>query len=476
MGIVDRVKNWLGFPGPGAEGSYRGPALGIGEFNGWFPVSFGDGFQQNLDLYRGSGARGVPAVYAAVMSFARAVSQCYPEHKRTDATRRVEVVRTSPASRIMRAPNGYETWPQFIYNVTALMGFDGEAVAVILRDDRFAPTSFHLMGRGRAMPYLDAESGALFYSIGDAPMLPWQGGAPVGMVPERDVIHFRQYTPRHPLIGESPIKAAALATGVNVALSATQAAFFANMARPSGVLSTDQALTKDQMTRLREAFKEQSTAWQKGELPILGNGLKFQQLTVNSVDAQLIEAQRMSVEDIARVYGVPLPVIGDLSKATLQNTEHLINLWLSVSLGALLENLERSLDRAFQFGADDFCELDTSALLRTDFEARVNGLTKGIQGGLYTVDDARDKEGLSPAVGGGEPMLQEQMIPLSYLTKLAEKKSAPEPVAPAAAPPANDDDESDDQAAAAKAWREVDPVAIRAMAAQRLADRMGAPR
>lgn len=469
MGIVDRVKNWFGMGGP--EASYRGPALGIGELGGWYPVAFGDGFQNNLELYRGSGGRGVPAVYASVMSFSRAVSQCWPQHKRTDATGRVEIVRTSPASRIMRAPNPYETWPQFIFNAVALMGFEGEAGAVILRDDRFAATSFHLLGRGTFMPYIDPATGALFYSIGDAPMIPTNA---MGLIPERDFIHFRQYTPRHPLMGESPIKAAALATGVNVALSATQAAFFSNMARPGGVLSTDQSLTKDQMTRLREAFKEQAAGLSKGELPILANGLKFQQLTVNSVDAQLIEAQRMSVEDIARVYGVPLPVIGDLSKATLQNTEHLINLWLSVSLGSLLENLERSLDRAFQFGQDDYTELDTSALLRSDFAARIEGLTKGIQGGLFAPNDARRHEGLSPAVGGDEPMMQQQMTPISYLAKIAEKAAAPEPVAPPA-PPANDDDDQaddDDGEAAAKAFGNLDPVAVRAVMAQRLAERM----
>jgi HK97 family phage portal protein len=402
------------------------------------------------------------------MSFARAVSQCYPEHRRTDAVGNISIVRTSPASRLMRRPNGYQTWPQFIYNVCALMGFEGEAVALILRDDRFAPISLHLLGRGTFMPYVDPASGEIFYSVGDNPIALAAGRN--GMVPERDVIHFRQYTPRHPLFGESPIKAAALATGVNVALSATQAAFFTNMARPSGVLATDQTLTRTQMSELRAAFKEQSAGFAKGELPILANGLKFQQLAVNSVDAQLIEAQRMSVEDIARVYGVPLPVIGDLSKATLNNTESLVNLWLSVSLGAWLENIERSLDRAFEFGQDDYCELDTAALRRSDFLQRVDGLTKAIQGGLYTVDDARRMEGLSPVSGGAEPFLQQQMTPVSMLKKIAEKAAEPpQPPAPPA-PPADDDGEDEPE----EEERAADPVITRSLVLARLADKRAA--
>ena len=467
MGIVTKVKGWFGWGG--LEGSYRGPAVGVGEFGGHYPIGFGDGFQQNLALVRGYGERGVPAVYACVMSFSRAVSQCYPAHKRTDAAGNVEIVRTSPASRLLRRPNGYQTWPQFIYNVCAQMGFDGEALALIVRDERFAPVAFHLCRRGTFAPVIDPDSRAIYYSIGDNPLAMRPGETM--LAPERDVIHFREYTPRHPLFGESAIKAAALATGVNVALSATQAAFFTNMARPSGVLSTDQALTRAQMTELRAAFKEQSSGMASGELPILANGLKFQQLAVNSVDAQLIEAQRMSVEDIARVYGVPLPVIGDLSKATLNNTESLVNLWLSLSLGARLENIERSLDRALEFGQDDFIELDTAALLRSDFLARVDGLTKGIQGGLYTPDEARGREGLSPSKGGAEPLLQAQMTPLSMLKKLAEKAAEPPPP-PATPKPAANDDEGD---AAAKAeTRAIDPVIARALVLARLADKRAA--
>lgn len=466
MGLISRVKELFGWGG--LEGSYRGPALGIGELGGHFPISMGDGFQQNLQLFRGYGERGVPAVYACVMSFARAVAQCYPEHKRTDAIGNIAVVRTSPASRLLRRPNSYETWPQFIYNVCAQMGFDGEALALILRDDRFAPVSFHLCRRGTFMPYVDPATRAIFYSVGDNPVALANGEN--GLVPERDVIHFRQYTPRHPLCGESPIKAAALATGVNVALSATQAAFFSNMARPGGVLSTDQTLTRAQMTELRAAFKEQSSGLAAGELPILANGLKFQQMTVNSVDAQLIEAQRMSVEDIARCFGVPLPLIGDLAKATLNNTETLINLWLSISLGFWLENIERSLDRAFEFGQDDFCELDTAALRRSDFLQRVDGLTKGVLGGLYTPNEARALEGLSPASGGGEPLLQQQMTPLSMLLELAKKAAEP-PAPPVAPAPANDDGKDDKPAAAAKA---ADPVVARALVLARLADKRAA--
>jgi HK97 family phage portal protein len=189
-------------------------------------------------------------------------------------------------------------------------------------------------------------------------------------------------------------------------------------------------LTKEQMIRLREAFDEQSKDWAKGKMPILGGGLKFEQMSVNSVDAQLIESQRMSQEDIARVFGVPLPIIGDLSKATLSNVEQLISMWLSISLGSLLENIERSLERGFDLPADQYVELDVAALLRTDFMGRVDGLTKGVQGGLFTPNEAREKEGLEPVESGDMPYLQAQMTPLNLLKEMAAAQMAPKVEAP----------------------------------------------
>lgn len=441
MRAAQAVRKGLGF---GPEGSYRGPATGVGEFGGWYSIPFGNGWERGLEIV-GHEARDIPAAYASVMANARAVSQCYASHKRINAeTGKHEIVTTSPAARILRDPNDYETWPQFILSMIAAMQFDGEAFAVALRDDRGAIVSLHRLMRRGASPYVDPSEKAIFYTIGHTDLVPDEADF---MVPGRDMLHLRQYCPRHALIGESPIRAAALAAGINVALSRSQAAFFTRMSRPSGVLTTDQPLTGDNARKLREAFEESSKQWAQGGLPILTHGLKFDAVAINSQDAQLIQAQRLSIEDIARVYGVPLPVIGDLSHATLNNVEQLIGMWLSISLGALLENIERSLDRLFALPRAEYVELDVSALLRTDFLQRVDGLTKGIQGGLFTPDEARGREGLPPVPGGDRPYLQAQMVrmgtpppaPPPPVAPPADPNAEPPPDEPAADPPLDDD-------------------------------------
>jgi HK97 family phage portal protein len=417
-----RVKSLFGRGG--AEGSWRGPFSGIGEFGTAFTLGgMEDGWQRNLDV-TGMDARRIPAAYASVMANARAVSQCSPRHEITSPEGKREISKTSPASRVLRKPNDYETWSQFITNMVAEMQFEGESFAVVTRDDRQAITALHRCPRRSASPYV-LEDGTVMYSIGANPLNVEQMEY---LVPAKDCLHLKSYCPRHPLMGESPIKAAAMAAGVNVALSGNQAAFFSQMSRPSGILSTDEQLGKETMEQLRSAWKDHSTRLAAGGIPILHSGLKWQPLTLSSQDSQLIEAQRLSIEDIARVFGVPLPVIGDMTNSTLANVEQLVSLWLSVSLGAMLENIEQSLERLFNLPQNEHIDFDVSALIRMDFEGRINGRVKAVQGALMTPNEARQAEGLSPLPHGDDLFLQAQMVALGTSpVETATPVAAPEP-------------------------------------------------
>lgn len=416
--------------------------------NNWLSVGPGDdGWQRNIDI-SGYGARNVPAVYACVMAISRAISQCYPEHIR-NKDGNYERINTSAAYRVLNNPNSYQTGPEFLLNLVATALFEGEAFCVVRRNDRYEVAEIHLLPRGCCSPMVTDDK-EIFYSVGESPLAP--GGIDY-IAPQRDILHLKFHTPRHPLIGESPIKAAAMAVGVNVELSRNQAAFYANMSRPSGILSVEQKLTAAQMAELRAAFQAQSKDWNAGHIPILGGGMKWEPLGITSQDAQVVQAQRMTVEDICRVFGVPPPLIGDLSHATLNNAESTIQHFLSMGLGSYLEGIERAFDRLFGLGPNEYVELDTAALLRTDFAGRIDGLTKAVQGGLMTPDEARAREGLNRIKGGDSAFLQRQMVPIDKIGDLLEQETKqPEPpIAPKEEPLAADE--------SAKA----DPVITRAL-------------
>ena len=107
--------------------------------------------------------------------------------------------------------------------------------------------------------------------------------------------------------------------------------------------------------------------------------------------------------------------------------------WIATGLGFALNHVEVAFGRTFELKGQpaEYLEFDTSALLRSAFKDRIEGLTRAVQGGVYSPNEARDLEGMPAAKFGDEPRLQAQVVPLSA----AEITTAPPaPAAPAAKP------------------------------------------
>jgi HK97 family phage portal protein len=423
----------------------------------------GTGWQRNLDKV-GTGA--LPVVEAIYTLYANAFAQLRPHHRQVDfASGATTEQMSSPAARLLVQPNSYESGATLLSRI-ACDWLGGEALVVALLNDRTEPASLHLLPRGTWSPRIDPETREIFYFASNDENLLFEPQLTIAdvadgrlfVVPARNVMHLRWRTPRHPLVGESPFAAAGLAAGVNVALSRTQLMFVENMRRVSTVLSTDLPLNVTQMGELRQAFDLQSKKWATGGIPILSNGLKMSSSNLAAIDQSVIASLRFSNEEVARCAGVPPPMYGDLSAGAIMNSETLVRHWLSVSLGGLIERLERELDRLFRLdGRHDLVEMSTEALLRSDLAAQAEALAKLVQGGVFIPNEARAQMGKGPEAGGDVLLVQRQMVPITFATDLAkaeiDKASAPPPAPTAPPAPEPVDDEPLSRALAADAIR-----------------------
>jgi HK97 family phage portal protein len=429
-GVIQRVKQLWN------EGVWRGPFYGQGFLGNWFQLGrLEDGFQRDLrvDSY---GMQQIPAVAGLRQLHRSAFAQLRPHHKTSSRDGTITDLDDSTPLRTMLRPNLYESGADFNARLADEWMTRGEVVVLGVRNERTMISAMHILPRSCWQLTVDPETRTVFYAINPSGSL--APGDIEMIVPARDVLHLRWATPRHPLMGESGFAAAGLAAGIHVSLSQSQAAFFAQMRRPSGVLSTDQQLSKEQMQKLRDAYDEQAKGMAQGGVPILSSGLKWQAMSISSEDAEVIAALRLSNEEIARCVGVPPPLIGDLEKSALTNTEAMIAHWLSISLGGLIERYERGLENLFELnGRTEWVDMSTEALLRVDLAGRMEALSKGVQGGVLTPNEARRHEGLSPIEGGDQAFLQRQNTPVNLLGQLAaaDLANAQKAAAPSAAAP-----------------------------------------
>jgi HK97 family phage portal protein len=423
------------FPVPAQKAS---PADSVSDFSMSIPASWPvSWWQQGLETQNRAKTS---IVSSCVDAYAQTIATIPPYHWRLDDEDTKERIRTSAASRTINYPNSYQTRSDFYLNLIGQLLYHGNAYALGLRNDRNELVEMHLLDARTTAPYIEPDSRAVFYGIGDNPLIDGEY-EPQMLAPSRDIMHIRLYTPRHPLVGVSPIENAANSIASNASITRQQATFFDNMNRPSGILSTDAKLTKDQMLQLREAFNEQSKNMNTGGVPILGQGLKWSPMSITSQDAQLVEAFHMTVEDIARAFRVPLPLVNDNRHSTYNNVEQLISHWLSGGLGFLIDHVENNLDRFFGLRTTDRIEFDVDMLLRTDFMTRVEGYTKAIQHALMSPNEARAKfSGLSKVAHGDKPIVQQQMVPLGWTEN--QPQSAPEPEPAPVVEPELDEDEA----------------------------------
>lgn len=387
--------------------SYLGGGLGNTGDMTWIPHNFDWNFWQ--EDKRGGDCSENTAVEACVSAITQTVAMMPLQHWKKNPDGGKELVPGAIAD-VLRRPNGYQSQTDFILNLlrSELLTGNGIAYAKRLQGEI---DSLHLVPANSGMPSVDPETHAVFYSVGNNPLEYSEMGV---MIPARDILHIRSHTPRHPLIGETPLVAAGLAAASGTAIQAHNRQFFMNMSKGSGVLMTDMDMGPDEVKQLRARWLEHTSKEGIGGTPILTHALKWQPMSVNAVDSEVIEMYKLTVLDVARVFRVPPPIIGAMEASTFNNVEALMKHWISTGLGYTTRHIEEALDRLFDLPADEEIMFDTSVLLRSDFKARMDGLAKGVMSGIFAPNEARNSEGYASVDNGDEPRLQQQVVPLSF--------------------------------------------------------------
>jgi HK97 family phage portal protein len=168
----------------------------------------------------------------------------------------------------------------------------------------------------------------------------------------------------------------------------------------SGVVEMPEKISPEGYERFQQSLEEFKGSKNAGKILQLGNGSTFKSVSMNMVDAQFLETMKFNRGQIASIFRVPSHMINDLDKSSFNNIQHQSREFLMYTLLPHLIRWEQTLNATLfspeeqgqyyvKFNVDDFS--------RADMGERIDSLTKGIAGGLYTPNDAREAEGLAPS-------------------------------------------------------------------------------
>ncbi|QFY60359.1 phage portal protein [Rhizobium grahamii] len=218
--------------------------------------------------------------------------------------------------------------------------------------------------------------------------------------PADSIIHVRGPFNR------SPLSLAREAIGTAKSMETYAGQFFQNGARPGGIIMAKKSVgdtgVKAMLKGWKEAFAGSANA---GKTAVLWDETGYQQLTMNSTDAQFLENRKFQIIEIARAFRVPPAMLFDLDRATWSNGEQQGKEFLSYTLEPWLKVLETAFARAL-FTPEEKVRyrvvFDRDDLTRADLTSRAAAISSLITARVLNPNEARNWLGMPPRDGGNE--------------------------------------------------------------------------
>ncbi len=363
-----------------------------------------------------------PAVNACITLIANDFGKLRPKLVQQDENEIWQETSSASFSPVLRKPNSYQNHIQFKQWWQYSLQTRGNTYGLKQRDNRGVVVAIYLLDPSRVTP-LVTDNGEVYYELQADNLSNLKERV---IVPASEIIHDRINCIFHPLVGLSPIFACGLAATKGLTIENNAAKFFANQSRPSGVLTAPGRIEQATADRLKVYWDTNFTGENQGKVAVLGDGLKYEAMTISPVDAQMLEQLKWSAEIVCSTFHVPPFKIGVGVTPTYQNAEVLNQIYYSDCLQVLIEQFELCMDEGLGLtevvGKTMGVELDLDALLRMDQATQVRTLGEGVKGGVYAPNEARKKLDLKPLTGGNTVYLQQQQFSLEALAKRDAKE------------------------------------------------------
>jgi HK97 family phage portal protein len=295
-------------------------------------------------------------------------------------------------------PNPEASRLEFYEQIIASLNIHGNAFILTVRDDMDEVQEVYCVHPDDVRIERPRPGEPIIYKMRD------EEGTFSRILTSREMKHIPLFRLPGSLYGLGPIAAARLTIGAAMAADTYAAAYFGNAANPGGVIEVPGELTEEQASDIGRDWNVTHTGpYRAGKIGILSGGAQFRPLTLNAADAQLLEARRFNVEDIARLFRVPIsllghPVAGAMSFASVE-AQNLS--FVQHSLRPLLERIEQSMSELLP-EPDGFIKFNLDALLRGTTLERFDAYTKGLREGFLSLNDVRAVEDLAPLGTAGD--------------------------------------------------------------------------
>lgn len=400
-------------------------------FNRKLTVSSAEGWNVGASLFGGTElqAMRLPAVNACIEILSDSVAKL-PIFLMDGETR--EQIRRHPAIRLLTV-RPTECLTAFDYHklMESRRIAYGNAYALIFRNPYGEPTELLPIEPGYMQPILD-DNGKLWY-VGTNPRT-----GEYRKFWSTDVLHYKAF------MTDSLEGIGYLRRGRELLETAMQAQkyetnFFKNNGAPGGVLEVETDLSSksfidengneiDAKEIIRKSWeKVHSGADNAFRVAVLDMGMKYKPISSSNRDAQFIETKTASIEDIGRLFNIPLYKLG-VGKQTYQSNEQAAIEYMQRTLSPIIAEREQEDTYKLLTAAEQQKGLqirrNMMGELRGDWNARAAYYRTLSDIGAYSPNDIRALEDMPAVEGGDSCKASLNYVPLKDWGEISKNRNA----------------------------------------------------
>lgn len=234
-----------------------------------------------------------------------------------------------------------------------------------------------------------------------------------GVVESINMIHITSgYTPNG-YLGVSPLIACSRIFKSSLAADKQAEKYYSSGCNLAGILTCNGMLTEEKKLQNKQKWYETFENQDGAGIAILDGNMTYTPIASNAADSQLLECRTFNISEVARVFGVPLCKLGDLSGASQYGTlEEANNQFLTDCIQPWLTRIENEYERKlFRPSERDNLDVvfDVNVILRTSLQNQADTFTKLFNIGVMTQNEIRKNLNMGPVEGGDKAMTMVNM-------------------------------------------------------------------
>lgn len=225
--------------------------------------------------------------------------------------------------------------------------------------------------------------------------------AEIGELEADELLHLRA-PGGDGLWGESPIRMAREALGLQKAMDRTAGSLYKNAGVPKLAFVHPGPLSAAAQQSIVDSYLAKHAGSENAGRPlVLGEGMRVEKINQTLEDQMFAASRDFGVQEVSRLFGVPVVYLSEHSRSTFASiTELTRSYWdgcLAHWTAAWSDEVRRKL-----LAPGQRLLWDTRDLLKGSFSDQVGALRSAVEVGLLSQNEARERLGLNPVEGGDE--------------------------------------------------------------------------